>query len=329
MSSPVNMTVAICTWNRCESLRQTLEHMCRLRVPDGVTWELLVINNNCTDATDQVCCSFVGRLPLRVLHEKQPGLSFARNLAVQEGRDGIIVWTDDDVLVPQDWLVNIRSPFEDQAADWVFGPSEPEWPGTPPRWYSRAISGNFAVLDYGPTPFLVQDSSQPFFGLNFAGTRDAHVALGGFKTDFGLIGGAGGVGEDVDLFERAVGHGMRIAYAPLARVRHVIPPARATKSYQRRHIWRVNAKFYAYMGEMFPRVPWLLGLPRFMFRTVAGNLIGYLRAVLSGDPGERFFHELQLVRFSRFALEAAKNGFGRPKPPAPQPKVPDTSEASR
>src|SRR5215467_3645713 len=50
----MDVTVAICTWNRAELLRQTLEQFTNITSPSGQTWELLVANNNCTDATDDV-----------------------------------------------------------------------------------------------------------------------------------------------------------------------------------------------------------------------------------------------------------------------------------
>ena len=48
------VTVALCTWNRDKLLDKTLAGMNELRIPDGVTWEILVVNNNCTDDTDAV-----------------------------------------------------------------------------------------------------------------------------------------------------------------------------------------------------------------------------------------------------------------------------------
>ena len=56
------LTVAICTWNRCHLLQQTLEEMTKMTVPTGVDWELVVVNNNCSDATDEVIASFARRL---------------------------------------------------------------------------------------------------------------------------------------------------------------------------------------------------------------------------------------------------------------------------
>ena len=100
----MRVTIAICTWNRCDLLRQTLERMTGLMQPPGTEWELLVVNNNCTDGTDQVLSGFEGRLPLRRVFESRPGQSNARNAAVGAARGEFILWTDDDVLVDPNWL---------------------------------------------------------------------------------------------------------------------------------------------------------------------------------------------------------------------------------
>ena len=65
------ITVAICTWNRAQLLDQTLTEMRKLRIPPGIEWELLVVNNNCTDDTDGVLDRHEGRLPIRRLFETQ------------------------------------------------------------------------------------------------------------------------------------------------------------------------------------------------------------------------------------------------------------------
>src|SRR5262249_21230021 len=98
------VSVIICTWNRARLLDMTLEHFARLRVPAGVEWELVVVNNNSTDDTDAVLQRHEGRLPLRRLFEPRPGKSFAANLALAEARSDLILWTDDDVHVDPDWL---------------------------------------------------------------------------------------------------------------------------------------------------------------------------------------------------------------------------------
>jgi glycosyltransferase involved in cell wall biosynthesis len=78
--------------------------MTRLRIPRGAEWEILVVNNNCNDNTDEVIASFANRLPVQRVFEATPGHSHARNRAVTEAAGDLIVWTDDDVLVDPNWL---------------------------------------------------------------------------------------------------------------------------------------------------------------------------------------------------------------------------------
>jgi glucosyl-dolichyl phosphate glucuronosyltransferase len=136
-----SVTVAICTWNRDHLLRQTLEEMTRLAVPAGLVWELLVVNNNCTDDTDGVIAAFAKRLPIRRLFESQPGLSHARNRAIAEAAGDYVVWTDDDVLVSPEWLAAYARAFARRPDAAVFGgPVAPWFPTTPPPragWSAR------------------------------------------------------------------------------------------------------------------------------------------------------------------------------------------------
>lgn len=69
---PLTVTVAICPWNRSDALRLPLGQFTKMRVPKGIAWELLVVNNNCTDDTAQVCGAFDGRLPVRSLLRQIP-----------------------------------------------------------------------------------------------------------------------------------------------------------------------------------------------------------------------------------------------------------------
>jgi glycosyltransferase involved in cell wall biosynthesis len=80
-------------------LDKTFERMRELRAPTGVEWELLVVNNNCTDETDAVIERHRPHLPLTRLFEPKQGLSNARNSAIEHARGRFLVWTDDDVLV--------------------------------------------------------------------------------------------------------------------------------------------------------------------------------------------------------------------------------------
>lgn len=98
------VTVIIIRWNRAASLAETLETLCCLRIPEGVQWECLVVDNRCTDNTGGVVSSFEGRLPIRRLVEATHGVSAARNCGLREALGDLILWLDDDIHVEQGWV---------------------------------------------------------------------------------------------------------------------------------------------------------------------------------------------------------------------------------
>ena len=69
MKRQVSIDVVICTYNNAALLDATLDRIARQRVPEGVDWQVLVVNNNCTDETPLVLEKHSRRLPLRVVVE--------------------------------------------------------------------------------------------------------------------------------------------------------------------------------------------------------------------------------------------------------------------
>jgi len=86
------VTIGICTFNRAESLRRTLNSLVAMRVPNGITWEVVVVNNNSTDYTDDLIDEYIGRLPVRHEFEPRPGKSIAPNRAIDVAKGDFIIW---------------------------------------------------------------------------------------------------------------------------------------------------------------------------------------------------------------------------------------------
>ena len=134
----MKITVAICTWNRSELLDRTLAEMRHLRIPQGIEWELLVVNNNCTDDTDAVLERHSSALPLRRLLETRQGHSHARNCAVAAATGELIIWTDDDVLVDPEWMAEYaRAATRWTEASFFGGTVDPWYAVSPPTWMTR------------------------------------------------------------------------------------------------------------------------------------------------------------------------------------------------
>jgi glycosyltransferase involved in cell wall biosynthesis len=231
-------SVVICTWNRAPLLDQALTQLRALEAPPGVSWELLVVNNNCTDDTDAVITRHAPALPVRRLFEGRPGKSHAANLAVAEAQGGLVLWTDDDVLVEPDWLAQyVRAAAAWPDAAFFGGVVEPHFAAEPPDWIRRHLARlqlYYAACDYGgdERPFL---GLQRAVGANLAFRADV-LKRYRFDTHFGPRAEAtvGGGMEENLIQEAVIRDGHQGVWIPAARVRHVIPAARLTA----RFIWQ-------------------------------------------------------------------------------------------
>jgi glycosyltransferase involved in cell wall biosynthesis len=242
--------------------------MTRLVIPPDVEWELLVVNNNSTDSTEDVIEQYKGTLPIRSLFESNPGLSHARNRAVPDASGDYLLWTDDDALVDDAWLAAYHRAFECWPDASVFGgPIEALWEGTPPAWLQRTLdrlAGAFSLRDLGREPIrLSPDDDALPFGVNYAvradvqrrhlydphlGTRPDHTSLRG---------------EETRVLRAMLTEGRQGRWVPEARVRHWIPRERQTTRYLRR--------LFAGLGHTDALVKpdesvRLLGRPRWIYR---------------------------------------------------------------
>jgi glycosyltransferase involved in cell wall biosynthesis len=295
----MTVTVAICTWNRAALLDRTLARMRALRIPAGAGWELVVVNNNCTDHTDAVIDRHTGALPIRRIAEPVPGLSHARNAALAAAKGEYLLWTDDDVLVEPDWLIEAVAALDRFAADGFFGRVFPWWEtGHPPVWYNALFDGMFALFDLGPEPFVCKPGEPLGVGANHGFRTAALRALGGYRTDLGVTAGKGGGGEDLDVFNRAYAAGMKLVYAAGAVVRHYVPAARCTKQFYRRYTWNGSRHHLRLLRDEARGVPAVFGIPRYFYRLTLGHAWNYLDATLAGDRGRSFYYFLKLLRFA-------------------------------
>src|SRR5437868_2810073 len=129
------VTVAICTRNRAESLRRTLESLTALQLPPAIEWEIVIINNASTDHTGKVIGGYAELLPIRHAFEPQIGLSLARNRAVGTAAGEYVIWVDDDVVVGPAWLSAYVEAFLRWPEASVFGgPIIPRYVTPVPKW---------------------------------------------------------------------------------------------------------------------------------------------------------------------------------------------------
>ncbi len=209
------ITILICTRNRPEKLRRTLESICALEVPAGADYEVLVMENGpeSTEAGsvwEELESIFRGRL--QRFHLPVSGKSGAANSGFAISRGEIISFLDDDILPRKDWLSVIFQEFtSDLALAAISGPVEllnkEELPVAIRRHAARAVFAG------------VTDAYNLFIGCNFAVRREVVEKIGLFDPDLGP-GRPINTNEDVDFFYRAWRNGHKLVYVPALYVYH-------------------------------------------------------------------------------------------------------------
>ncbi len=267
------LTVAIPTHNRSAILRQTLGQLTRVTVPAGFDWEVIVAQNNCSDDTASMLAEFRSLLPLRALSEPRPGVNHARNAAVEAARGEIIVFTDDDTLPAEGWLVAYVSAFDASPHATVFGgPIAPHFTSEPPSWLREALPlltsvfGGIEARERG-----VELSSTFFpFGTNMA-FRTAALRARPFDPTLGPRGKTRINGSEKQLILHLLASGHAGRWVEDARVRHCIQPKQMTIEFLRWYWTGEGAAMAA--TPVDPATKMLWGKPRWLWReSIAAEL---------------------------------------------------------
>lgn len=228
----VDITIAICTRNRAASLDRALASMTRLTVPGGIGWELIVVDNNSSDATAGVIGKYRRIMPIRGEFEPRAGLSNARNRAVTAAKGDYILWTDDDVLVDSGWLSAYRDAFLRWPEAALFGGKVlPQLDEPVPQWLARCfplVRDAFAYRDFGgePLPLSIVDWVLPY-GANYAmrmSEQRAHV----YDPELGAAPGRARLGEETEVIRALLTAGKVGYWLPQAIVSHRVPRERQT-----------------------------------------------------------------------------------------------------
>lgn len=267
----MDISVVICTYNRSESLRRTLEHIRLMEVPPGVRWELLVVDNNSKDATGAVVESFrrEGGIDCTCLLEKNQGLSFARNNGIRHAKGGIVAFTDDDVLVDRHWIGNLLDAFESHRdAACIGGKILPRWEKPCPAWLKGILLEYLACCDHGDETMRMHKPR--LWGANLSFRSSVFKKYGMFDTQLGHTGDKLYGGEECQYLSRMLDSGECLMYCPKVLVHHCIPESRITKAYFRKWISDKGELYGLQLGEYNGRN--LLGIPLIVIRKTMRGL---------------------------------------------------------
>jgi glycosyltransferase involved in cell wall biosynthesis len=206
----MRFSVVVPTFNRKDILRQCLD---ALMAQDYADYEVIVVDDGSTDGTNEMIGAEFPQV--KYLYEVNQGQAVARNTGIHAAIGEIVAFTDDDNLVPSDWLSQIASGYRRYPdVTGVAGRMEPPESVWRVNVFARLELWNTWYV-YGLSPdrleFAGEGSDVPGATNNASYRRTALIAVGGFlSTPSKRV-----VGEERELRERLCAQGYtRYLYIP-------------------------------------------------------------------------------------------------------------------
>jgi glycosyltransferase involved in cell wall biosynthesis len=209
----VDVSVVVATHDRRELLRETLESI-SAGGSNGVSHEtIVVLDEGSTDGSDVVAQRWLDEHdePGRVIRQSKTGRGAARNRGAAEASGRVLVYIDDDVIVPRGFLAAHLASQEAHPGSWVTG-----------RVRQSDAAARTPLGRYQTEALEVWYRQMPSDRVSpTTGVATANLALS--KREFELVGGFDESltsGDDWDLAQRARKLGISMLYDPSIVVVH-------------------------------------------------------------------------------------------------------------
>lgn len=216
------VSILICTQNRASNLKLTLESLAVTCVPEHLKAELILVDNASTDHTRKVMESCrIPEMELHILNEPHRGKARSLNRAIGAASGDVLLFTDDDVLVPCDWIEKMSRPIFQGEAHAVAGAIR-----IPPHlnlpWMDDYHRGWL-----GSTEGFSDAEIHNMIGCNMACSREVFEKVPKFDVELGP--GMLGYHEESLFTWQLKLAGFRIKYLPNVVVEHHFPKSRLTR----------------------------------------------------------------------------------------------------
>lgn len=213
MTRHVAVDVIVATRNRPGDLANLLTS---LREQSHVDYRCMIVDQS--DSARSVKSMIDGLGDDRFVYVPNPevGKSRALNLGLRMSDSDVVAFTDDDCIVPSEWIARIVDAIETTPnIGFVFG-NVTAFPHDPSVEFVPSIAFEaLRTIDGRP----LRPIGLIGMGANMAARRDVFDSIGGFDEDLGP-GGRLRTGEDCEIAYRALRHGFVVLQSPELDVVH-------------------------------------------------------------------------------------------------------------
>ncbi|WPP52620.1 glycosyltransferase [Catalinimonas niigatensis] len=237
------VSVIICCHNSARRLPETLKYIAYQKVPESISWEVILVDNASTDNTTESASKLWkenGRpTSLRILEEKQVGLSFARHAGFTNAKYEYCLFCDDDNWLDRNYVTTAYKIMQKDGQIGVLGGvGEAVCETEKPEWFED-YKQCYAV---GPQSTVEGDITKlkgHVYGAGAVFRKSVYDSLvcAGFKNILkDRTGKSLSSGGDVELCYVYALNGWKIFYSHKLKFQHFIPSGRLNKRYPRRII---------------------------------------------------------------------------------------------
>lgn len=281
------LTVAICSYNRAEHLPKLIQAL--REQPCPIPFEILIIDNNSTDHTQDVIKKLSAEkgAPVHSVVETQQGIPFARNRAIAESlHHEFLLFIDDDELPSPHMLDAAVESLDIEGAECVGGKITINLAGhRRPSWLTDDLLPFYGKIDYGKEKFWINDRSTPIWSGIVAYRTELFKNNPDLVFDYryNRIGKGIGGGEDGIMFHNLLKKNIRIRYHPEMAVEHFVENWKIKRSYFIKLHFIAGRKYGQFQMDDHDRS--IMGIPPFLVGQFLRQLGSTLGLFVRNKPG--------------------------------------------
>lgn len=134
------VSVVICCYNSSKVIEETLKSIINQKVPEFIPWEVIIVDNASTDNTTETVKSYWQNhnclAPLKIVKEKNPGLSNARKTGFENAKYEFMILCDDDNRLKENYISRVFDIMSrDKMIGVLGGQSTAEFEILPKNWF--------------------------------------------------------------------------------------------------------------------------------------------------------------------------------------------------
>ena len=268
----IKLSIIICTYNRADILTYCLNSISKQNISQDY-FELIVVDNNSTDSTQDVCNLFSKKFKnFKYIEEKQIGLSYARNTGYLNAKADWVAYIDDDAKLRLNYISEAINTIQNYTFD-VIG-------GKYLAWYlfgkKKWLNDKFGVFkDLRSSIGFVKKGYVA--GGNMIIRKVILETLNGFDTDLGMAGNKIGYGEETFFQDKLRKQGFVIWYNPNLIIDHLVGKHKLKLSWHLKSAYAFGRDNYKMWGDReitqfyIVKTIWksLLQFPKYISKVIA------------------------------------------------------------